>query len=341
VVDRVVRDPAITESSGLAPSLRHRGVLWTLNDSGGQPVLFGVGADGRTVARLRVRHMVNQDWEAVATTRDRSGRPVILIADTGNNAADRDSVQVVVVPEPARLRDATVRPAVVVHLRYPPGPVPDTEALLADPRDGRLVLVTKGIAGGVGYAVPSGVWPGPVPTTGVPGTSGVRSRSGSAPERTPTRWADLVRLTRVGLSAVTDGTMLADGRVVLRSYSWLVVLPPVREWTGRAVAPVLTSVSLPNQQQGESLTVVDGVVLVGSEGPGQPVLRIPVPGIDLTATGFLGGGDRPMATVDGDRAGPTSGVPGGWASTVGVLVVLVVLALSWVGIRRGRRGCPG
>ncbi len=47
-VDRVLRDPRITESSGLAPSSLHRGVLWTMNDSGSRARIYAVGSDGRT-----------------------------------------------------------------------------------------------------------------------------------------------------------------------------------------------------------------------------------------------------------------------------------------------------
>ena len=70
-------------------------------------------------------------------------------------------------------------------------------ALLADPRDGRLVLVTKGIAGGVGYAVPPPVWPGPAAPAVTVRTVAPRAGSGSPP--LPTRRAELVRLARVGL----------------------------------------------------------------------------------------------------------------------------------------------
>ena len=51
-VDRVVSDPEITESSGLTLSARFPGVLYTHNDSDGDPAVYAVDQSGATAARL-------------------------------------------------------------------------------------------------------------------------------------------------------------------------------------------------------------------------------------------------------------------------------------------------
>ena len=67
VKDRTIRDESITEASGLAPSLRHPGVLWTHQDSGHPPQLHAISTSGRTLATLRVRGAEAYDWEAMAS----------------------------------------------------------------------------------------------------------------------------------------------------------------------------------------------------------------------------------------------------------------------------------
>src|SRR3954464_7281661 len=60
-------EPQNKEASGLAPSHRMPGVLWTHNDSGGDPVLFAVNSDGSLRGRLRVDGVSNLDWEDIAS----------------------------------------------------------------------------------------------------------------------------------------------------------------------------------------------------------------------------------------------------------------------------------
>ena len=54
-VDRRVLDSRVSESSGLAVSPQHRGVLWTHDDSGNPPLLFALARDGRVAGTLRLR----------------------------------------------------------------------------------------------------------------------------------------------------------------------------------------------------------------------------------------------------------------------------------------------
>jgi len=238
-----LRDPRIYESSGLALSRRHQGVLWTHNDSGDEARLFAVGSEGRTLATLTLAGVEARDWEALAAGRDDRGRPALFVGDIGDNQGVWPAVAVYRVTEPARLGDATV-PAVRYRLRYADGPH-NAEALLVDPRGNRLYVATKEVAGGGLYRAPS-----------------------------PLRTGQVNVLRRVAAvpPVITDGAFTPDGRAfVLRDYqgAYLYRAP------GRRVG----SFELPPQFQGESITVTaDGrSVLAGSEGPDSEVWRVPLP----------------------------------------------------------------
>jgi hypothetical protein len=265
VVDRTPKDPRITESSGLVDSRRTPGVVWTQNDSGNAPVLYAVDRGGNTVGTARVTRVVNYDWEALAPLIGPDGSRLIAIGDIGDNDAVRSRVEIDVIPEPRTSGNSRVSPVRVIRLLYPAGPA-DAEAVLADPRDGRLYLVTKGLFDSTIYAVPSSAWPG-----------------GPDTERTVT--ATLQPVGRVRLTLVTDGAVLPDGRVLLRTYSSLAVLPALTSVHGGSTEDLptlspLATTGIPQQRQGEGLAVVDaavGVLLLSSEGVAEPVLRWSVP----------------------------------------------------------------
>ena len=286
VVDRTLRDPRIAEASGLAVSLRHPGVLWTHNDSGNPADLYALRPDGKVGARVHVRGVADDDWEAIAEYRDTAGNPTLAVADTGDNRARRSTVQIVLLPEPA-LHDATVTPSRVLRLRYPEGPV-DAEALLVDAEAGRMYVVTKGL-GGIVYRVPQDVWPG---------------RPGVAPHDSGT----FERIATVPLILVTDGVMGPGHHPVLRTYGELAVLPPITDDVVGGTLQPLAVAGLPDQKQGEGLTLTaDGEVLLGSEGRDQPILRLPMPPDLASALG----GSSTSGTASGSEPTPGSGTASG------------------------------
>jgi hypothetical protein len=238
-----IGDARVVESSGLAVSRRHPGVLWTHNDSGDAARVFAVGRDGRVLATLRFAGVEARDWEAVAVGRDELGGPALFVGDVGDNQGVWPWVTVYRAAEPARLGDATV-PVRRYRLRYPDGPR-DAEALLVDPRSNRLYVTSKEDAGGGLYRAPA------------------RLRS------------DRVNLLRrVGRvpPLVTDGAFSPDGRLlVLRDY--------LAAHLYRASGGRLATVTLPLQPQGESVAFsADGrSLLAGSEGGGSQVWRVPLP----------------------------------------------------------------
>jgi hypothetical protein len=196
------QDRRIGESSGVIASRKHPGLLWTMNDSGGDPVLFLTDTTGASLGAYRVSAATNVDWETLG--RGRCGQDECLfIGDTGDNGERRRSVTLYRIPEPVPLsppRDAVVDGTRAVRVEYPDRPH-DVEALYVEP-DGSVVLVTKGRSKGIlTFRVPAQAW-----TTG--GT--VRAeRLDSLP---------IAASLPMG-RAVTDAAISPDGRkVVVRTY---------------------------------------------------------------------------------------------------------------------------
>ncbi len=146
-----VSDPAITEASGLAASVRNPGVLWVHNDSGDSARVFALGTDGATRATYTLTGASAVDWEDMAV----GPGPVadtsyLYLADIGDNAAVRPEIVVYRVAEPS----VTGNPGAValsgvatLHFVYPDS-AHDSEALFVDPTNGEISLIEKKLTGG-------------------------------------------------------------------------------------------------------------------------------------------------------------------------------------------------
>ncbi|SKA91657.1 hypothetical protein SAMN02745166_01767 [Prosthecobacter debontii] len=160
----ILKDKRITESSGLARSLRYPGVFWTHNDSGGEPCLFAINRQGQTLAKVRVPHAANFDWEDLTEGRDDQDRPCLFIGDIGDNLKFRASLQIYCVREPELPKDPdkeieSSEPE-VWHLSYPDGRK-NAECLMMHPLTRQLYLITKEESGHCAlYQVPSKRGPG-------------------------------------------------------------------------------------------------------------------------------------------------------------------------------------
>ncbi len=142
----VLAHPAIDESSGLAPSRRANDLLWTHNDSDGEPVLYAIASDGRFLGSVRIAGLRNIDWEDIASF-ELDGRAWLLIADTGDNNGVRHdcALHVIAEPDPADLspsRELAASVAWSIPVRYPDGPH-DCESVAVDPKEGRVWLLIK------------------------------------------------------------------------------------------------------------------------------------------------------------------------------------------------------
>lgn len=145
----LVSAQALTEVSGIAASVKNAGVLWVHNDSGAQPILYALSAEGALLGSWTVANTQNTDWEDIARgpCPDSQGS-CLYIADIGNNSQARTDLRIVVVPEPDVPTqdtpiDATVTPVATWPMTYPQGiGNPDAEGLMITP-GGKLYIVTK------------------------------------------------------------------------------------------------------------------------------------------------------------------------------------------------------
>jgi hypothetical protein len=213
------------ELSGMVLSRSQPGVLWTHNDSGDRPRVFALRPAGGVLADLDVPGAHAFDWEDIAIR----GRTLYL-ADIGDNAHARATIDIYEVPEPRVPATGTTAPAARLSLRYPDGPH-DAETLLVDPRSGEIVIVTKELSG----------------------RSGVYVARGS---RKTLRFAGHLDLGLASLA--TAGDVSADGRVIaIRTYSDVFAW---RHTPGTSLAAALrgkpcVSPTLLREAQGEALAL--------------------------------------------------------------------------------------
>lgn len=304
-----IRSTEITESSSLVVSTTHEGLAYTANDSGDAATIYVLDTStGGVVGRTSLVGAETIDVEAMGGGADGS----LVVADIGDNEAERDSVAVYRVEQPGRgIREVV---ADGVELTYADGPR-DAEAVLYDAASGRIFVISKQTFDASIYATPRHVFG--------------RDRA-------------VLRPVAGAPSVVTDATFLpGDELAVARTYVGAVVY---RYPGWKAV----TSVGLPPQQQGESIAAPPGgrAIWVGSEGLHSDVLAVKLP--PRPPKPAAPGPPSPPAGSETPTPTPTSAgseVPsaagdgwGTWAAVWSVLGVGVAAGLmsGWLLRRRDR-----
>lgn len=252
------QDPDLAESSGLAAG--PNGLLWTVNDAGGQPVVYGVNDKGETVARVRAGDQ-QTDWEDLAIANGQ-----IYVADTGDayfenkqsGAGLRQEIAVLRFALPSQPATADATELVTWRARFPSTYVPNVESILVAPKTGRVFLVTKVEKPGESAEV----WAFP----SKPSTTSVNQLR---------RIATLNKTKLSGGAWSPDGSLLAL-RDATTAYIWKAGASPD---LAEVFTHPPTNIALPSQQQGEGMTFSDDgrALLVSSEGRGSEVWRIPFP----------------------------------------------------------------
>ncbi len=139
----VASSPALSEASGLAPSLQNRQYLWTHNDSGGEAALFLMGGDGKELAKLPLPNFQNRDWEDMATALHQN-TPYLYVADIGDNNATYPNYTIIKLKEPTLVNLTSLVAAAVqtITFQYADGSR-DSETLLVDPQTQDIYIVSK------------------------------------------------------------------------------------------------------------------------------------------------------------------------------------------------------
>jgi hypothetical protein len=259
----VLLPPEVPESSGVEPAGtvwaaapgEQSLAFWTHNDSGWEPVLFLVDAEGGLLARLEVSGARNVDWEDLAAGPCGEGTRCLYVADTGDNLERREDPAIYRIPEP-RLDAAALRgavPAERIPLRFPDGPR-DVEAL-ALLADGRGLLVSKG------RNHPVEVYRTPVPLAGArPGEVLELERIQDLTDRPPF----LPRYV-TGAASTPDGSL-----VVVRTYETLGFYRPDPDGRLVEIAGGVVNLRPLREPQGEAVAFLPGgrLVLTSEAGPG-------------------------------------------------------------------------
>jgi len=141
----MLANPAIKESSGVAVSRAHPGVLWTHNDSGDSPRFFATNEKGEDLGTFNVQGARALDWEDMASY-SLDGKNFLVLGDIGDNFSILPERTLYFVPEPA-LPDKPKNPVDVpiwarVDFTYEDG-ARNCESVAVDPAQRVVLLVSK------------------------------------------------------------------------------------------------------------------------------------------------------------------------------------------------------
>ncbi len=140
-----ITDPRLDELSGVVLSRRQPGVLWAHNDSGAGPTLYALDSEGELLAEVELEGAEAVDWEDIALgPGPEAGVDYLYVGDIGDNRRRRSSVTIYRLAEPdVREGSGTLRRrAEPLLLHYDKRPA-NAEALLVDPEDGTIYVLTK------------------------------------------------------------------------------------------------------------------------------------------------------------------------------------------------------
>ncbi|MDQ6611747.1 MAG: hypothetical protein M3Y64_04880, partial [Gemmatimonadota bacterium] len=121
----------LVESSSATITPRQPGIIFTINDSDNEAVLFALDSTGSMRGAWRIANATDEDWESTAhgachTTNSDTAAPssCIFIGDAGDNRAHRSAVVIYQVPEPTVSNDSSEKTldSQKLVLRYPDGP---------------------------------------------------------------------------------------------------------------------------------------------------------------------------------------------------------------------------
>ena len=224
--------PEIRETSGLAVSRRHPGLLWTHNDSGNAAVLFALDANGAVRGRVRVP-IRTRDWEDISAAACPAG-DCLYLADIGDNQQARSRILIYRVPEPAPGDAETTAPDVFTAT-YADGRH-NAEAMFVAGAD--LFIVTRDRTGGVYRATVSG-----------------------------SRDLTFQRIGQLGLTVVTDAETSRDGSTVVVRTSREAVLYRTDDLVAGRISPYLrVPLDRLREPQGEGVALDGPLLYLSSEG---------------------------------------------------------------------------
>jgi len=153
-----IESSTINEASGLVASRITEGVLWTHNDSGGEPEVYAISNEGYILASFRLNgiqhpasknaNIINRDWEDIAIgPGPKDETDYIYVGDIGDNSAIYGTYFIYRIEEPyvevdqdsSHITSNTVE---TIAYKYEDG-ARDAETMFVDPNSGDIYIVSK------------------------------------------------------------------------------------------------------------------------------------------------------------------------------------------------------
>jgi len=141
-----VDNTIINEASGIDASIMNKDVLWTHNDSGGNPQVFALNTNGVLLGVYTLQAATARDWEDI-TIGTVDGKQYIYAGDIGDNNSAYDVKYVYRFLEPTvsatqARKDATITSYDKLSFVFPDGKR-DCETMMFDPLTKDLIFISK------------------------------------------------------------------------------------------------------------------------------------------------------------------------------------------------------
>ncbi len=271
-----LEDPVLDEVSGLAASRRDEGLLWAVNDSGGEPRLYAIGHDGRSRGSARIEGVKNRDWEGLVSI-EYDGKAYLVAGEIGDNFGARDEIFFFGVEEPELAgekfpEDLSIPLVFRVRAHYEDG-ARDAEAFDFDPENRRFLVLSKRIDPPQIYEIP---------LASLLGEQSSEARRVGSIERIPAPTSREIEENGYRgrlLSQPTALDLASDGnRAVILTYgdAYEFVRKPGEPWE-ETLGRTPRRISLPpfDQSEAAALDPTDGALWVTSERLPSPLFRLP------------------------------------------------------------------
>jgi hypothetical protein len=135
----------LNELSGMVASQLHSGILWVVNDSGGQNAIYAIDSTAAYVGKHVLTGTLNRDWEEIAYS-TLNGQKTLWVGDLGNNQFMQGLglvSSIYRVPEPNVIKgDNQLFSAEKINFTYADGEH-DTEAMIVNQLTNDVYLFTK------------------------------------------------------------------------------------------------------------------------------------------------------------------------------------------------------
>lgn len=276
-----IENDRLVECSGLDSSLRHDDLLWAINDGGNGPFLYALGSNGHDRGSVRVAGAKNRDWEGLDTFRWQ-GRPMILIADIGDNKQRYERHTLYIVEEPPLDGERLTHSAVVdvawrIDFAYPDRNH-DAEGVAVDPLNNEVLILTK-------RDDPPRLFALPLEATST-GQVAVARQVAPIDRIPPPTFEDRLQPFGDFRSQPTALDVSANGLemvVLTYKHAYLFQRRPGDSWaTAVGAGPIVITLPLPQddrhlvQREAVCFSMDGGSLLVSSEGKGAGIFQLTV-----------------------------------------------------------------